>query len=109
MLILETNLVASQLKPETLVFYGFFFFLFCSNCFLTTSWTLSPWLIHLLLSWLGGSPALFSPLLSHWLISFYWQTREELWSNVYTILRHLRQEILRIRIATRYGGTEISI
>jgi hypothetical protein len=26
MLILETNLVASQLKPETLVFYGFFFF-----------------------------------------------------------------------------------
>jgi hypothetical protein len=54
------------------------------------------------LPWLGGrSPVLFSLLLSHWLVSFFIDQSRDVWGAIYTTLR---QEVLRIRIATRYQG-----
>lgn len=43
----------------------------------------------------GRSPTLFSLLPSHWLISFYWQGREQIASILYT---NLKQEIFGISI-----------
>jgi hypothetical protein len=63
---------------------------------LSPHWLMLSFLLSLSLPQAGiGSPVLLSPLLSHWLIGFYWQIREQMESNAYTALR---EEIFGISI-----------